>query len=193
MMALEPQPASSQLESDKQIVVDSSSLEIGDATAMEMVTLDVDIAFKLDVKRLTTNQADIGHQLMLVALEVSSCTTMAGINVHHMTDLGVLTFSHKDPDFDDDVICFVENGCDLWVPSKCLRKVWNALESEIDYYKPIQLEPPHVIKRRPLRIAVLGMKYFNNLVSPDINQISSVYLSCEKDGSSNPKRLFRAD
>ncbi|MCP4680422.1 MAG: hypothetical protein GY854_34045 [Deltaproteobacteria bacterium] len=179
-------------------MVDDSSLEVGKSTGLELAPFEVDIAFKLDVKQFPASSGGIGHQLMLVVLDVNPRLKASPIEIHHLLDLGVLEFSTEDPDFDDDVICRVEDRRDYWVSTESVRQVWNALVKEVEYYAPLKIDPPYSDFTRSLRIAVAGMKYFNGFTSPEIVKMAPVYLSdgaTESNDESNPPsgvlKLFR--
>ncbi len=159
--------------------VDDSSLETSRLATTDHAVLDVDIVFKLDIKRFLGANGQISHQILLTAADVNPILTNAGIHVRHLVDLGILKYSTDDPDFDAEVICRVEFGDDLWTNTAGLREVWDALVAEVESYEPMYLVPPHVNRRRSLRIGIVGMKYFNGFTSPDIQQVSRVYLSHE--------------
>ncbi len=187
--------SSARRKDDTQTMVDDSSLEIGKTTSSELAAFEMDIAFKLDVKQFPTSSEGIGHQLMLVVLEVNPRIKASSLKIHHLLDLGVLKFSTKDPDFDDDVICRVEDRRDYWVSTERVRQVWGALVKEIEYYKPLKVEPPYSDFPRPLRVAVAGMKYFNGFISPEILEVAPIFVSDgvkeTKDGSGPPTGLLK--
>jgi hypothetical protein len=166
--------------------IDKSSIEIDNVVPDEITSLDVDVAFRLDLKRFPSSKGKIGHQLLLTVAKLSPRAKAAEIDVRHLTDLGVLTFSTEDPDLDDDVICRTENKQDYWTPTRKLRQVWDALTREIEHYRSMCLDRPHVEKRRPLRIAIGGMKYFNGFTSPGLLRVASVYLSEETENLGDP-------
>ena len=162
------------------IATDSSSYEV-EEDGKEITSLDVDVAFRLDLKRFPSSDGEIGHQLVLTVAKMSSRVKAANIEIRHLTDLGVMTFSPEDPDLDDDVICRQEDNQDYWTSAEGLRQVWESLRAELQYYRTIWLTPPHVKDHRPLRIAIGGMKYFNGFLSPRLLYVAPVYLSEETE------------
>ncbi len=166
-------------------------MEIGHNTSTELKAFEFDVALRLDIKQFPTAEGDIGHQLMLVVLEVNPRIKEANFEIHHLIDLGVLRFTTKDPDFDEDVICRVENKRDLWVSTESVRQVWDGVIAEIEHYKQMEVVPPYADFPRALRIAIAGIKYFNGFISPDTQKVPTVYLSEEAKHASRPPQLFR--
>lgn len=177
--------------------VDASSLETSDITQTRLDTLEVDVEFRLDVKKFLSAEGMMTHQLMLVAGHIEPHVHQSQIKIRHLVDIGVLRFSPDDPDLDEDVICRVVNDQDFWTPKESLRQIWNSFVREIRRYIGIELNPPQVPKKRVLSFAILGMKYFKGFISPELVSMGSIYFfpprenaagkSLEEDGA---PRLF---
>ncbi|MDJ0765420.1 MAG: hypothetical protein QNJ97_20735 [Myxococcota bacterium] len=166
--------------------VHTSSLAATRPVTVDLQALGVDIAFRLEVKKFPMASGAIGHQLLLSVSNVEAWVRSAGINVDHFFDLGVLSFSFDDPDLEADVMCRVEDGRDLWVSTGSLRQVWDILIAEIARYTEISIAPPDVPDRRQLRIAIYGMTYFNEFVSPGLKQLPATYLSHDPEATAGP-------
>jgi hypothetical protein len=165
--------------------VDASCLEIGQPTSAELERLDFDIAFRIDCKPFAARNAVVGHQIMLLVDDVDSRVTDAGITVKSLIDLGIIKFTDKSDDLKDSIVGRVEDRKKLWAASTSLRQIWDALIDEINHYEGMSLNPPHVKDKRPLRVAIGGLKYFNSFSSPIINRLPHVYCSRMKKTKSN--------
>lgn len=161
----------------RNMLIDSSSLETNQVKPSEFSHLDVDIGFLLDVRKFPGAKGTLSHQIVIIAEEVRPRIIDAEIEVSHVTDLGILRFSAKEPDWEDDVICRVELGEDYWTSTISLRQIWQTLTREIGRYEKLSLLPPVVEERRRVRIAVNGIDYFNAFISPDINELPRIYHS----------------
>jgi hypothetical protein len=182
-------------------LADTGLIEVEKVTGEDVSPFDVDIVFKLDVKKIAVSSvgAAFGHQLMLLVTRVEPEVSQAGITLRHLMDLGVLIFTSEDPDLDAEVVCFEEDGLDYWASSAALRKVWATLLSELKEIGDTPLELPERDVKRPLQFAITGMKYFNGFISPDLLKVPAVYLSPETvpvstsdaDGHVTPLTLFK--
>lgn len=165
----------------KQAVVDTSSLETPNLGSGGYEALDIDIGFRLDIKRFAPEAGRVGHELMLVAEEVKPRVSAAGIPVNHLIDIGVIRFTGDDPDLDSDVICRVEAEHDLWTTTENLRQVWTSLVREIGHFERMVIAAPHASRDRLVRIAVSGLRYFNGFVSPNLHTLPPVYHSLSNE------------
>ena len=165
--------------------VDSSSIEVGNSTKLNILTMEVDVVFKLEIRRIPTpDGVSVGHQFILGAVDITPKVRESNISIRHLVDLGIITFFSEPPDVDQDMICRVENTEDIWTARNGLIDIWQALAREIEYNRRIHLTPPHVAKPRRLQFGVMGLKYFRSFVSPDINPVPSTFLSHKRDDAS---------
>jgi hypothetical protein len=162
--------------------VESSSLENGRlTTSREFEQLDFDIALRLEVKPFPTQDATIAHQLVLVTASIHGRLNDASISVKNLVDLGIVKLTEEDPDPTEDVICYVEDNRDMWARSDALKQVWDELTREIHRYECRILSPPLVKRKRAIRVAVAGLRYFKKFVSPDLHSLPTVYHSDDRD------------
>lgn len=136
------------------------------------------IVFRLDIKRFATDSIFFGHQIMLVVAAVIPPAGTAAVDIHHLVDLGVIHLREGQPNSNVATVERAESGLQLWTTLAEVEKVWDKLQAELSRYTEIWINPPAVISRRPLLIAVVGLDYFNHFAIPRrTNALPHVFVS----------------
>jgi hypothetical protein len=159
----------------------NANIEIEQPKSQGYSTYGVDVVFGLDVKKISMSETEFADQLLLVVKNVEPRVARSEIAVNSLTDLGVLKFTTDDPDPEDDVICFVQRNRDYWIATEQVQKIWEALLKELEQLESTWLHTPQVFKKRRIRYAITGTKYFNNFRAPHIIKMPYIYLSHETD------------
>jgi hypothetical protein len=142
-------------------------------------TEEAGIVFRLDIKRFATDSIYMGHQVMLLVAAVIPPASSAGVDIRHLVDLGVIEFREGGSDPDREILTRNEVGSVMWTSKAQVETVWHKLEAEMRRYSNIWLEPPAVVSRRPLRIAIVGLDYFNGFHGRGALALPHIYISHE--------------
>ncbi|MCU0663174.1 MAG: hypothetical protein MUC50_12720 [Myxococcota bacterium] len=151
----------------------------GSSHSIETASQEAGIVFRLDIKRFATDSIYLGHQVMLVVAAVIPPAKSANVDIRHLVDLGVIEFREGAPERGRKTIARTEIGSLLWTFSDELEHVWQKLEFELCRYLDIWIEPPAVVSRRPLRIAVVGLDYFNEFSLENAVALPHLFVSSQ--------------